>query len=81
MLAEEAARPEEQDGREQHADQHDLQRGGARLVFGREDGRRCSALEALHRPQTTTAPRMAPRLLPAPPTISIAQTWKVSAER
>ena len=29
-------------------------------------------------PQTTTAPRIAPRLLPEPPTISIAQTWKVS---
>jgi len=33
----------------------------------------------LHRPQTTTAPRMAPRLLPAPPTMSIAHTWKVRA--
>ena len=32
-------------------------------------------------PQTSTAPRIAPRLLPEPPTISIAQTWKVRIGR
>ena len=30
-------------------------------------------------PQTTKAPRMAPRLLPEPPTISMAQMTKVAS--
>ena len=34
--------------------------------------------DAAQMPQTSTAPRIAPRLLPEPPTISMAQTWKVS---
>jgi hypothetical protein len=61
-----------------HADDHDLQRGRPRLLARRKhlglDRRRGGAQIA----QTSTAPRIAPRLLPEPPTISIAQTWKVS---
>src|SRR6185503_5235746 len=37
--------------------------------------------DSVQNPHTTTAPRMAPRLLPEPPMMSIAQTWKVRAER
>ena len=40
-----------------------------------------SGPEALHRPQTRIAPSKAPRLLPEPPMISIAQTWKVMADK
>ena len=37
--------------------------------------------DRVHKAQTSTAPKIAPRLLPEPPTISMVQIWKVRIGR
>ena len=69
-----------QDDAEHDADGDDLQRGGARLLLGREQHAGQRARSGPDRPDQDAADDGA-LLLPEPPTISITQTWKVRIGR
>ena len=79
LLAENAARPQKQDRAERRRRSATIcSAARARLLAGGNERGDEQRPDSAQKPQTSTAPRMAPRLLPEPPTISIAQTWKVS---